>query len=154
MPHIGTETGSRTTATNPTTTTTPTTDPAPAPAPAPVPADQSCDLVTVPARQGLEAVDILRRGRDHEAVGPVLHNGACDTLGFLVPPGTADAWDVPGSACTRTDGRGLRIPAEPPAVGSGWLLPPAADAPVTDPAVLRAALAQAARLLKAADGCN
>ncbi|MFG3405929.1 hypothetical protein [Streptomyces sp. NPDC048142] len=115
--------------------------------------DQSCDLVTVPARQGLEAVDILRRGRDREAVGPVLHDGACDTLGFLVPPGTADAWDVPGSACTRTDGRGLRIPAEPPASGSGWLLPPAADAPVTDPAALRAALDQAARLIEAADNC-
>ncbi|MFD3647565.1 hypothetical protein [Streptomyces cyaneofuscatus] len=157
MLHIGMETGSRTTATNPTTTTAPTTptrDPAPAPAPASTPADQPCDLVTVPARQGLEAVDILRRGRDHEAVGPVLHNGACDTLGFLVPPGTADAWDVPGSACTRTDGRGLRLPTTPPAAGSGWLLPPAEDAPVTDPAVLRAALDQAARLLEAADGCN
>ncbi|MEU3203099.1 hypothetical protein ABZ702_04290 [Streptomyces cyaneofuscatus] len=155
MLHIGMETGSRTTATNPTTTTAPTTptrDPAPAPVPAP--ADQPCDLVTVPARQGLEAVDILRRGRDHDAVGPVLHNGACDTLGFLVPPGTADAWDVPGSACTRTDGRGLRLPTTPPAAGSGWLLPPAEDAPVTDPAVLRAALDQAARLLEAADGCN
>ncbi|MEU0163663.1 hypothetical protein ABZ154_34010 [Streptomyces sp. NPDC006261] len=153
MLRIGMETGSRTTATNSTdltTTTTPTTDPAPAPAPA----DRSCDLVTVPARQGLEAVDILRRGRDHEAVGPVLHDGACDTLGFLVPPGTADAWDVPGSACTRTDGRGLRLPTTPPAAGSGWLLPPAEDAPVTDPAALRAALDQAARLLEAADGCS
>ncbi|MEU9928283.1 hypothetical protein [Streptomyces anulatus] len=118
---------------------------------APAQGDQSCDLVTVPARQGLEAVDILRRGRGQEPVGPVLHDGACDTLGFLVPPGTADAWDVPGSACTRTDGRGLRIPAEPP--GSGWLLPPAEDAPVTDPAVLRAALDQAARLIEAADNC-
>ncbi|MEU0308351.1 hypothetical protein [Streptomyces cyaneofuscatus] len=154
MLHIGMETGSRTTATNPdatnpTTTTTPTT-----PTTGPAPADQPCDLVTVPARQGLEAVDILRRGRDHEAVGPVLHNGACDTLGFIVPPGTADAWDVPGSACTRTDGRGLRLPTTPPAAGAGWLLPPAEDAPVTDPAVLRAALDQAARLLEAADGCT
>ncbi|AXE82801.1 hypothetical protein C5746_15165 [Streptomyces atratus] len=111
-------------------------------------------MVTVPARQGLEAVDILRRGADQEAVGPVLHDGACDTLGFLVPPGTAEAWDVPGSACTRTDGRGLRIPAEPPVTGSGWLLPPEEDAPVTDPAVLRAALDQAARLIEAADNCR
>ncbi|EFE81332.1 conserved hypothetical protein, partial [Streptomyces albidoflavus] len=47
-----------------------------------------CDLVTVPARQGLEAVDILRRGAE-PAVGPVLLVGRCDTLGFLVPPGTA-----------------------------------------------------------------
>ncbi len=138
MLHLGRETGSRTTATKPM---------------APAQGDQSCDLVTVPARQGLEAVDILRRGRDQEPVGPVLHDGTCDTLGFLVPPGTADAWDVPGSACTRTDGRGLRIPAEPPGSGSGWLLPPAEDAPVTDPAVLRAALDQAARLIEAADNC-
>ncbi|MFE7749358.1 hypothetical protein [Streptomyces sp. NPDC057428] len=113
-----------------------------------------CDLVTVPARQGLEAVDILRRGSDHEAVGPVLHDGACAVLGFIVPPGTAEAWDVPGSACTRTDGRGLRVPAEPPVTGGGWLLPPAAEAPVTDPAVLRAALDQAARLIEAADNCR
>ncbi len=113
-----------------------------------------CDLVTVPARQGLEAVDILRRGSDNEPVGPVLHDGACAVLGFLVPPGTAEAWDVPGSACTRTDGRGLRIPAEPPVIGGGWLLPPVAEAPVTDPAVLRAALDQAARLIEAADNCR
>lgn len=73
---------------------------------------EPCDLVTVPARQGLEAVDILRRGAG-PAVGPVLHDGTCDTLGFLVPPGTADGWDMPGSACTQTSGRGLRIPAEP-----------------------------------------
>lgn len=140
MPHLGTETGSRTTAdsTGPMNTT----------------GYEPCDLVTVPARQGLEAVDILRRGAGQEPVGPVLHDGACAILGFLVPPGTADAWDVPGSACTRTGGRGLRIPAETPGVGSGWLLPPAEDAPVTDPAALRAALDQAAKLIEAADNCS
>lgn len=88
--------------------------------------EEPCDLVTVPARQGLEAVDIIRRGSAPAAVGPVLHDGTCDTLGFLVPSGTAAAWDVPGSACTETNGRGLRIeglPVEPPVTGSGWLLP-------------------------------
>lgn len=159
MLHLGTATGSRATATNATTVattaTTGTTAPAEEPGvPGTPPAPEPCDLVTVPARQGLEAVDILRRGADQEAVGPVLHDGACATLGFLVPPGTAQAWDVPGSACTQTDGRGLRIPAEPPAPGSGWLLPPADDTPVTDPAVLRAALDQAARLIEAADNCR
>ncbi|MFK8909541.1 hypothetical protein [Streptomyces sp. YS-3] len=116
--------------------------------------EEPCDLVTVPARQGLEAVDILRRAVAPAAVGPVLHDGACDTLGFLVPPGTAAAWDVPGSACTETNGRGLRLPgpaAGPPVSGSGWLLPPDAVT-VTDPAVLRLALGEAARLIKAADG--
>ncbi|MGW0937478.1 hypothetical protein [Streptomyces sp. NPDC002666] len=159
MLHLGTATGSRTTATNATTVATTATTGTTAPAeesgiPGTPPALEPCDLVTVPARQGLEAVDILRRGADQEAVGPVIHDGACATLGFLVPPGTAQAWDVPGSACTQTDGRGLRIPAEPPAPGSGWLLPPADDTPVTDPAVLRAALDQAARLIEAADNCR
>ncbi|MFE7464332.1 hypothetical protein ACFU6R_09515 [Streptomyces sp. NPDC057499] len=148
MLHLGTETDSLTTATTPAAPDTPVCAPFPeeyGPAP--------CDLVTVPARQGLEAVDILRRDTGR-GVGPVLHDGACDTLGFLVPPGTADAWDVPGSACTRTAGRGLRIPAEPPGTGNDWLLPPEADSPVTDPTVLRAALDQAARLIEAADSCS
>ncbi|MEU8788967.1 hypothetical protein [Streptomyces sp. NPDC048643] len=112
-----------------------------------------CDLVTVPARQGLEAVDILRRGAC-DAVGPVLHDDDCDTLGFLVPPGTADAWDVPGSTCTQTEGRGLRLAPEPPVEGSDWLLPPGDADLATDPAVLRAALGEAARLIEAADGCR
>ncbi|WP_328940131.1 hypothetical protein OG288_26820 [Streptomyces tauricus] len=113
-----------------------------------------CDLVTVPARQGLEAVDILRRGAPAEAVGPVLHDDNCDTLGFLVPPGTASAWDLPGSTCTRTDGRGVRLAPEPPVEGSDWLLPPGDADLATDPAVLRAALGEAARLIEAADNCR
>ncbi|MER7723222.1 hypothetical protein [Streptomyces sp. NPDC096323] len=154
MLHLGMATGSRTTATTGKTAAAPTGTTTPAEGRGTPPEPEPCDLVTVPARQGLEAVDILRRGADQEAVGPVLHDGACATLGFLVPPGTAQAWDVPGSACTRTDGRGLRIPAEPPVQGSGWLLPPADDTPVTDPAALRAALDQAARLIEAADNCR
>ncbi|MCM2392180.1 hypothetical protein [Streptomyces albipurpureus] len=112
-----------------------------------------CDLVTVPARQGLEAVDILRRTAA-PAVGPVLHDGACDTLGFLVPPGTADGWDLPGSSCTRTSGRGPRIPRELPVRGTGWLLPPGDADEVTDPEALREALDEAARLIEAADSCR
>ncbi|GAA3498274.1 hypothetical protein GCM10019016_053770 [Streptomyces prasinosporus] len=111
-----------------------------------------CDVVTVPARQGLEAVDILRRGAG-DAVGPVLHDDCGDTLGFLVPSGTAAAWDVPGSTCTETDGRGLRPSPEPPVEGVDWLLPPEEADPATDPAVLRAALGEARRLIEAADGC-
>jgi hypothetical protein len=112
------------------------------------------DVVTVPARQGLEAVDILRRGTG-DRVGPVLHDDDCDTLGFLVPPGTADAWDVPGSTCTQTDGRGTALAApEPAGEGGGWLLPPGGTEPATDPAVLRDALGEAARLLRAADSCR
>ncbi|OKI90725.1 hypothetical protein [Streptomyces sp. CB02414] len=119
------------------------------------PACDACDVVTVPTRQGLEAVDILRRGTG-DGVGPVIHDDGCDTLGFLVPSGTAAAWDVPGSTCTETDGRGLRLAAvlEPPVEGSDWLLPPGEADLATDPAVLRAALGEAARLIEAADSCR
>ncbi|MER6803515.1 MULTISPECIES: hypothetical protein [Streptomyces] len=120
---------------------------------APPPASPECDVVTVPARQGLEAVDILRRGAG-DAVGLVLHDDGGDTLGFLVPPGTAAAWDVPGSTCTETDGRGLRPSPEPPVEGSDWLLPPGDADLATDPAVLRAALGEARRLIEAADSCR
>ncbi|MET3986130.1 hypothetical protein [Streptomyces sp. PvR034] len=114
------------------------------------------DLVTVPARQGLEAVDIIRRAAARDSgVGPVLHDGSGDTLGFLVPPGTADGWDLPGSACTQTNGRGIRLFGDSPtAGGTGWLLPPDTTGPVTDPEVLRAALGEAARLIEAADNCR
>jgi hypothetical protein len=112
------------------------------------------DVVTVPARQGLEAVDILRRGTG-DRVGPVLHDDDCDTLGFLVPAGTADAWDVPGSTCTQTGGSATAPAApEPAGEGGGWLLPPGGAEPATDPAVLRDALGEAARLLRAADSCR
>ena len=112
------------------------------------------DLVTVPVRQGLEAVDILRRGAA-DCVGPVLHDDGCDTLGFLVPPGTADAWDLPGSTCTQTKGRGMSlVTPEPPGEGTDWLLPPGDAEPATDPAVLREALGEAARLIEAADNCR
>ncbi|MCX3286101.1 hypothetical protein OR263_05110 [Streptomyces sp. NEAU-H22] len=112
-----------------------------------------CDVVTVPARQGLEAVDILRRGPG-DTVGPVLHDDGGDTLCFLVPPGTAAAWDLPGSTCTETDGRGATLVPEPPAAGSDWLLPPGEADLATDPAALREALGEAARMIKAADSCR
>lgn len=111
-----------------------------------------CDVVTVAARQGLEAVDILRLSC---GVGPVLHDGTGARVGFVVPPGTADGWDVPGSACTPTDGRGLARAlapdGPPPAAGTGWLVPPRACATATDPAELRAALGAAARTLRLTD---
>ncbi|MEU0342741.1 hypothetical protein ABZ092_28275 [Streptomyces bobili] len=116
----------------------------------------ACDLVTVPTRQGLEAVDILRRGAG-DAMGPVLHDDGHDTLAFLVPPGTAAAWDVPGSTCTEADGRApheVGLAAEPPVEGSDWLLPPGEADLATDPAVLQRALGEAARLIQAADSCR
>ncbi|MFF7677765.1 hypothetical protein [Actinacidiphila glaucinigra] len=113
--------------------------------------DEPWDLVTVPSRQGLEAVDILRM---RTGLGPVLHDSSGDSLGFLVPPGTADGWDLPGSACTQTAGGGFTVPGElrePPVAGTGWLVPPRNDTAVTDPAVLRDALGEAARMIELAD---
>lgn len=129
--------------------------------------------MTVPARQGLEAVDLLRRARD--GVGPVLHDNACDTLGFVVPAGTAAGWDMPGSECTQTPGCGVRLSTggaaaedgagevagdgvgtvSPPLTGTGWLVPPAdAYTSTTDPAELRDALGEAARMIEAVDRCQ
>ncbi|WP_307792319.1 hypothetical protein [Streptomyces verrucosisporus] len=120
------------------------------PPPAGVP-DAPCELVTVPARHGLEAVDILRL---RECVGPVLHDGAGGTLGFLVPPGTADGWDLPGSVCVPAHRRSGR-PSDPPVAGTGWLVPPeSAQAGATEPARLRAALSEAARTIAAAEGTS
>ncbi|WP_112469920.1 hypothetical protein [Streptomyces triticisoli] len=125
----------------------------PQPPQPPSSSEPPCDLVTVPARQGLEAVDILRRGTEDE-VGPVLHDGEDGTLGFVVPAGTAAAWDVPGSTCTETDGQGLRLAPEPPVEGSDWLVPPGEAGLATDPVVLRRALGEAARIIEAADSCR
>ncbi|SFD33923.1 hypothetical protein [Streptomyces aidingensis] len=106
------------------------------------------DLVTVPAREGLEAVDILRL---RSAVGPVLHDRDGDTVGFLVPPGTWKSWDLPGSACTQTCGP-ARAAEGPPVTGAGWVLPPGSTGtPATAPDQLRAALGEAARTLRAAE---
>lgn len=114
------------------------------------PSDAPCDLVTVPAREGLEAVDILRlRG----GVGPVLHDREGDTLGFLVPPGTAEEWELPGSACTQIYGAAVHT-GRPPVAGSGWLVPPDGTlACATPPEELSDALRQAARTLAALDRC-
>ncbi|NJQ06427.1 hypothetical protein [Streptomyces lonarensis] len=109
-----------------------------------------CDLVTVPAREGLEAVDILRL---RSGVGPVIHDRDGDTLGFLVPPGTARDWNLPGSACTETYGTPPGS-CQPPVTGTGWLVPPRdTPAPATAPDRLRAALCEATRTLAALDRC-
>jgi hypothetical protein len=109
-----------------------------------------CDLVTVPAREGLEAADILRL---RDGVGPVLHDRDGDTLGFIVPPGTAERWNLPGSACTRTHGGPARWAGpQPPVTGTRWLVPPDhAGAHATEPDRLRAALHEAASVLAVVD---
>jgi hypothetical protein len=55
-----------------------------------------CEVVTVPERQGLETVDILRLRGGCDAM---LLEDAESTLSFLVPLGTAAQWQLPGSSC-------------------------------------------------------
>lgn len=102
----------------------------------------ACDTVTVSLRHGLEAVDILRLRR---ACGSALQGGSGGTVSFLVPAGTAEAWQLPGTSCTRGA-------ASLSATDPRWLVPPAgADgrpAP-TDPWALRSALCEAACTLTA-----
>ncbi|MCE7081892.1 hypothetical protein [Streptomyces sp. ST2-7A] len=107
------------------------------------------DLVTVPTRTGLEAVDLLRLG---EELGPVLYDATGGTLGFLVPPGTAERWELPGSACAPAPVPGAdRLPA----TGTGWLIAPeGAGSGATCPDRLREALRRATRTLDALDRCR
>ncbi|WP_391858400.1 hypothetical protein [Streptomyces silvisoli] len=113
------------------------------------PAAPAWDLVTVPSRQGLEAVDILRL---RTGVGPVLHDASGGTLGFLVPAGTAVDWDLPGSACIQTHRRVRAAAGDPPVSGTCWLVAPEHSNPVNDPTLLRLALGEAARTIRAAEG--
>jgi hypothetical protein len=111
---------------------------------------RTCELVTVPAREGLEAVAILRL---RESVGPVLHDRAGDTLGFVVPDGTADRWDLPGSSCVKA--LGPFGTSRSPVSGGGWVVAPDGTvAEATEPDHLRAALTEASRLLSVVDDCT
>lgn len=114
-------------------------------------AEGACELVTVPAREGLEAADILRLRR---RVGPVFHDREGDTLGFVVPPGTAKRWDLPGSDCRPARGP-LSAGLPPVGGGSGWVVAPdGAIVPQTEPELLRGALCEASRLLALVDRCG
>lgn len=109
-----------------------------------VPAAKWWDVIVVPQRPGLDALEILDRDSGH-APGPVLWEPLASPpcLYFLVPTGTADDWDVPN---TRALGTACFIPVpgpttlEPPSVH--WLVPPDPDAPgaLVDADALREAL--------------
>ncbi|KDN85277.1 hypothetical protein [Kitasatospora cheerisanensis] len=100
------------------------------------------DTVTVPVRHGLEAVDILRLRR---ACGAVQQTSGGSAIAFLVPPGTALRWHLPGSTCT--SGADLLPPTDP-----RWIIPPSGPQHCTRPTdawVLRSALCEAATTLTA-----
>jgi hypothetical protein len=102
------------------------------------------DAVVVPQVRGLDALQVL----DHEAgraPGPVIWEPLADQprLYFLVPVGTADAWDVPGTKAFGT-ACFIGVPGPttigPPTVH--WLVPPDPDNPraLVDAGALRDAL--------------
>ncbi|GAA2801662.1 hypothetical protein GCM10010441_28090 [Kitasatospora paracochleata] len=100
------------------------------------------DTVTVPARHGLEAVDILRLRR---ACGAVRQTESGSAIAFLVPAGTAESWHLPGSSCT--PGATVLPPTDP-----HWIMPPTGPECLvrpTDAWVLRSALCEAACTLTA-----
>ncbi|GAA1931669.1 hypothetical protein GCM10009716_43480 [Streptomyces sodiiphilus] len=106
------------------------------------------DLITVPVREGLEAVDVLRL---RDGLGPVVHDSGSDTLTFLVPAGTSGHWDLPASVCSRAGAA-----ARPCGAGRSWLVPPGAAGvrPFTDPARLRRALIEATQTLAVVEAAS
>lgn len=109
-----------------------------------LPAAEWWDAVVVPELRGLDALAILDHVTDR-APGPVIWEplALVPRLYFLVPKGTADGWDLPGTislgaACfIGIPGTGV---IEPPSVH--WLVPPDPDDPegLVNPDALRAAL--------------
>lgn len=113
-----------------------------------LPAGRWWDAIAVPQLPALDALEIL----DHEtgrAPGPVLWdlNTVRPRLYFLVPVGTADGWDLPGTA-SFGDTTFVVLPGAtsiaPP--GIHWLVPPDPDEPdaLVDAVALREALLRAA----------
>lgn len=111
-----------------------------------LPAGHRWDVLLVPKALGrltLSALMELRRG-----AGPVYTDSGDDSLGFLVPVGTAARWVGTG---LRGAGYGTWVvvphPAADRARGVRWLLPPDGSGTLTDPALLELALHDAAARL-------
>ncbi|MCZ0979731.1 hypothetical protein O1L60_13660 [Streptomyces diastatochromogenes] len=118
------------------------------------------DLVTVPVRQGLEAVDILRRAAAPPSAPSSTTGPATPSASWCrrapPPPGTCRAAPVRGprgAACASRAAGAPRTGGRRAPPGRLAAAPGDTD-PVTDPAVLREALGEAARLIEAADGCH
>ena len=109
-----------------------------------LPAAEWWDAIVVPQVRGLDVVEILDHQTDR-APGPILWEPLALTprLYFLVPVGTADAWDVPGTSALGT-ACFIGVPGpttlEPPSIH--WLVPPDPDDPegLVDADALRTAL--------------
>ncbi|MCG6497592.1 hypothetical protein [Kitasatospora sp. A2-31] len=108
-----------------------------------LPAGHRWDVLSVPARLGRPALDVLDSG----FCGPVLTDPSAESVGFLVPVGTAARWVGTG---VRTAGRGTWIVVPHPerrSRGVRWLVPPDGSGRLNDPVLLELALHEAAARL-------
>jgi len=113
-----------------------------------LPAGRWWDAIAVPQQQGLGALEILDR-ESGRAPGPVIWDPSArqPRLYFLTAAGTAEAWELDGSAPFGSS-TFVVVPGpttiEPP--GVHWLVPPDPDEPgaLVDAAALREALLRAA----------
>jgi hypothetical protein len=106
-----------------------------------LPAGRRWDALLVPGRLGLAALRLLDR---LPGGGPVLFDPGDDTVGFLVPVGTAARWVGTG---IRGAGDGAWLPVPHPRRGGRglrWLVPPDGTGRLTDPGVLELVLHEAA----------
>ncbi|MFD0277578.1 hypothetical protein ACFVHB_27225 [Kitasatospora sp. NPDC127111] len=109
----------------------------------PLPAGRRWDVLSVPGRLGRPVVDIL----DARSCGPVLADFGGESVGFLVPVGTAARWVGTG---VRTAGEGTWIVVPHPgrrSRGVRWLVPPDGSGRLNDPVLLELALHEAAARL-------
>ena len=107
-----------------------------------LPAGRAWDVLILPARLGYPTLDVLTRMLDR--TGPVLADFGDNRVGFFVPPGTAGRWLGTG---VRTAGAGTWIVVPHPgrtARGVRWLVPPDGSGTLTDPALLKLAMHEAA----------
>ncbi|GAA1239380.1 hypothetical protein GCM10009665_32430 [Kitasatospora nipponensis] len=106
-----------------------------------LPAGRLWDVLLVPGSLGRPALQVMER---LPRGGPVLWDPGDDSLGFLVPAGTAAHWVGTG---VRGAGAGSWVAVPHPerrGPGLRWLLAPDGSGRLTDPVVLELALHEAA----------
>jgi len=91
-------------------------------------AGEDWDAICVEADVGVRAVRLLEAAGI--PVGPVLHDLCSNRTYFLTPPGTAGAWQEPG---TRALGAGSWVVLAPPSWDGllRWVIEPTAGSPHT-----------------------
>ncbi|MEV4556383.1 hypothetical protein AB0K51_05215 [Kitasatospora sp. NPDC049285] len=109
-----------------------------------LPAGRRWDVLHAPGRIGRPAAALL----DRLGCGPVLEDPAADTVGFLVPVGTAGRW-IGSGIRSSGDGTWIAVPHPTrPTRGAHWLVPPHRTGRLVDPAALELALHDAAARLR------